>query len=138
MSFLNPLRACGFAVGATCYRDQLVGSTHHAQLVVPVRLGGWLTTEVVVDTGSTWCILSPELVTLLEVTVEETYAPSEKIVIRGVPYNGRLVRLAMRLPAAAGEDLEVDGTAFVPILPPGAPWAVPNFIGLECGDWGQR
>lgn len=131
MSFLDPLRACGFAVGATRYRDQLVGSTHHAQLVVPVRLGGWVTTEAVVDTGSTWSIFSPDLITLLEDTVEETYAPTEQIVIRGVAYTGRLVRLAMRLPADAGEEVEVDGTAFIPTLAPGQPWTAPNFIGLE-------
>jgi hypothetical protein len=36
----------------------------------------------------------------------------------------------MRLPADGGEDLEVDGTAFVPTLAPGDPWPLPDFLGL--------
>lgn len=35
------------------------------------------------DTGSTWCILNPEMVAFLSGSFEETYAPSVPLLIRG-------------------------------------------------------
>lgn len=80
------------------------------------------------DTGSTWCILNPEIVAFLGDVVEETYVPTESLIIRGVRYEGRLIRVGMRLQAAVGEDLEVEATVFVPTLAPEETWDVPDFI----------
>jgi len=82
------------------------------------------------DTGSTWCILNPNIVTLLGDMVEETYKPTEPLIIRGIRYEGRLVRVAIRLYAEVGTDLEIEATAFVPTLSAEDKWDVPDFIGL--------
>jgi hypothetical protein len=131
VQFVDDLRACGFAIGAARYSDHLAGYTVAAQIVLPVRVGGIFTTQAVVDTGSTWCILNPDIVAFLSGTVEETYTPAESLVIRGTRYQGRLVRVEIRFQAEVGEDLEVEATAFVPTLAPGEVWGVPDFIGLE-------
>ena len=130
MQFSEPLRACGFAVGATRYSDHLPGRAFPAQIVLPVNLGGVITIQAVVDTGSTWCILNPELIGLLGDAVDDAYVPAERLIIRGELYTGRLVRLPMRLQAEIGDDVEIEATAFVPTLSPGELWAFPDFIGL--------
>lgn len=99
--------------------------------MLAINIGRAITTQAIVDTGSTWCILNPDIVAILGDVVEETYAPTESLIIRGIRYQGRLVRVLIRLPAEVGNDLEVEATAFVPILSAGEVWDVPDFIGLE-------
>lgn len=97
MQFSEPLRACGFAVGSAHYSNHLPGRVFPAQIVLPVNLAGIITIQAVLDTGSTWCTFNPELIDLLGDTVEDTYAPAERLIIRGEHYAGRLVRMVMRL-----------------------------------------
>ncbi len=130
MHFVDDLQACGFATGVARYSDNLPGRVSAAHMVLTIRIGGVITTQAIIDTGSTWCILNPDIVAILGDVVEETYVPTESLVIRGIRYQGRLVRVAIRLPAEVGNDLDVEATAFVPILPVGAVWDVPDFIGL--------
>ena len=130
MQFSEPLRACGFAIGVTRYSDHLPGRAFPAQIVLPINLAGLITIQAVVDTGSTWCVLNPELIGLLGDAVEDTYAPAELLTVRGEHYTGRLVRLPMGLQAEIGDDVEVEATAFVPTLSPDEIWHFPDFIGL--------
>jgi hypothetical protein len=131
VQFADDLQACGFATGATHYSDHLPGRVSVPQIVLTIRLAGTFTTDAIVDTGSTWCIFSPDIVALFEPMIEDTYAPQLPLVIRGNSYRGRLVRVSVRLPAEVGADLDIEATAFVPSLGPGEVWNVPNFVGLE-------
>lgn len=131
MRFVDDFRACGFATGVARYSDNLPGRVSAAHIVLAINIGRAITTQAIVDTGSTWCILNPDIVAILGDAVEDTYEPTESLVIRGIRYQGRLVRVSIRLPAEVGNDLEVEATAFVPILSAGEVWDVPDFIGLE-------
>lgn len=130
MRFIDPLSSCGFASGAMSYRDHAPGRTFPSQIVLPVKLANQIVITAIVDTGSTWCIVDPEIIALLGKAVEETYDPGE-LIIRGVRYQGRLVRLSMRLQAEQGSDLEIEATVFAPNLQQDQAEALPNFIGLE-------
>ena len=81
--------------------------------------------------ASPWCILNPDMVAILGDLVEETYVPTESLVIRRIYYQGRFARVVIRLLVEAGTDLDVEATALVPILSVGAAWDVLDFIGLE-------
>jgi hypothetical protein len=131
VQFADELQACGFATGVAHYSDNLPGRVSSAHIVLTISLGGAITTQAIVDTGSTWCILNPDIVAFLGDVIEEMYAPTESLIIRGIRYQGRLVRVAIRLRAEVGKDLEVEATAFVPTLSAGEVWDVPDFIGLE-------
>ena len=100
-------------------------------MVLTIRIGGIITTQAILDTGSPWCILNPDMVAILGDLVEETYVPTESLVIRRIYYQGRFARVVIRLLVEAGTDLDVEATALVPILSVGAAWDVLDFIGLE-------
>ena len=61
----------------------------------------------------------------------ETYTVSTTLHVRGMAYEGALVRAAVALQATRGADLEIEGTFFIPRLTPGEVWPWPNFLGLE-------
>ena len=131
MHFTDDLRACGFATGLARSSDNLPGRVSAAHMVLTIRIGGIITTQAILDTGSPWCILNPDMVAILGDLVEETYVPTESLVIRRIHYQGRFARVAIRLLVGAGTDLDVEATAWVPILSVGAAWDVLDFIGLE-------
>ncbi len=129
--FTDDLRACGFATGLARSSDNLPGRVSAAHMVLTIRIGGLITTQAILDTGSPWCILNPDMVAILGDLVEETYVPTESLVIRRIYYQGRFARVVIRLLVEAGTDLDVEATALVPILSVGAAWDVLDFIGLE-------
>jgi hypothetical protein len=55
----------GFAIGSTRYEDHYPGATHNLRIVVSVateRKGAIQhTTQMIIDTGATWCVLNPEI-----------------------------------------------------------------------------
>lgn len=132
--FTEPLLSCQFATGVTYYKDDYPGEQGRSLIVLAVIVEENLTIEAVVDTGSEWCILDPQIATQVGGFIETGYAPSETIGIRGVRLDGKLHRMRIGLyndSEQAGDDLEVEATVFVPDLPPGAEWNLPNFIGLN-------
>jgi len=129
--FAQLLFSGNFAVGMTYYEDYYPGQEQAVRVVLPVTLAGRLTVYAIVDTGSPWCILEPDLVALLGTAVQASYTPGEKLMIRGTLYAGRLLRMGISLRAETGTALEVDATVFVPTLTPGDTWPHPNFIGLD-------
>ena len=118
-----------FAVGAVHYEDRYPGHAEHARIVVEVSLAGRLNTQAVVDTGSPWCIIDPEMAGALGGVIEDT-GHEERLTIRGDAWPGRLGRLQIGLRAEYGDDLWVDATVFTPSDGALERWPYPNFIGL--------
>ncbi len=88
--------------------------------------------EIIMDTSAPWCILDPAIVRRLGLAEVASYKPETKLIIRGIPYEGRLLRTGISLRDEYGEnDLEVDATVFVPTLVQDEVWNHPNFIGLD-------
>ena len=84
------------------------------------------------DTGAMWCILDPALVHQMGLSDANSYEPETKLVIRGIPHDGRLMRTGIGLRDEYGEnDLEVDATVFVPTLASAETWSHPTFVGLD-------
>jgi hypothetical protein len=125
------LIAPGFAVGSARFEDRYPGDERNARIVLTATLEGGPSMPMIVDTGTPWCILNPELADAWGITFQETYRPSEQLNIRGIPYTGRLVRAAIVLKATSGEDLALEATIFIPDLALGETWNLPNFLGLD-------
>ena len=128
--FKVPLFASGFASGLVYYEDQYPGQDPTARVVLTVTIAGLHTVPAIVDTGAPWCLLDADILAAIEL-VQADSLPTERLAIRGVHYQGRLTRLILRLRADEGEDVDLEATVFVPMLNPGEPWNVPNFIGLQ-------
>lgn len=129
--FVHVLISGGFAVGATGYRDHYPGQERFTRVVLPVVVEERLTVPAIVDTGAPWCILDPAIARQLGLAVRAEYTPDEKLLIRGIEYKGKLLRMDISLEAEHGNRLDVRATVFVPTLPPGDTWPHPNFIGLN-------
>lgn len=129
--FTHVLISGGFAAGVTGYRDHYPGQERFSRVVLPVVVEERLTVPAIVDTGAPWCILDPAIARQLGPTVRAEYTPDEKLLIRGIEYKGKLLRMALSLEAEHGDRLDVQATVFVPTLPPGDTWPHPNFIGLD-------
>lgn len=129
--FANLLISGNFASGATSYEDYYPGQEHTTRIVLPIVITSRLIIPAIVDTGAPWCILDPEVAEVLETAIQATYTPSEKLMIRGELYEGRLLRMSLSLQAETGDGVEVEATVFVPTLAPGDTWPHPNFIGLD-------
>src|SRR5689334_213687 len=121
---------CGFASGITHYDDHYPGHEHYARIVVVVSTASVPNIPAIVDTGSPWCILDPELVLLGETTDLQGDAYTTKLVIRGESYEGKFIRTTLTLDADEGETLEIETSVFVPMLEEDTSWVHPNFIGL--------
>jgi hypothetical protein len=120
-----------FATGIASYEDYYPGQQQSARIVLRITAAGSLTVPAIVDTGSPWCILDPVIIELIETRVEATYAPNERLLIRGTLYEGRLLRIPISIATEQGSNYEIDVTVFVPTLDPADSWPHPNFIGLE-------
>jgi predicted aspartyl protease len=129
--FHDPLVAADFSTGVATYEDFYPGDEGNARIVLSVVVAGQVNTQAVVDTGTPWCILDPQLVKQAGVSPDSGYAPAGALMIRGVSYKGRLHRISIGLRnEREGNDLEVPATVFVPAIPQGEPWPHPNFLGL--------
>jgi len=94
-----------FASGVTRYEDHYSRQEQFARIVLTVTVERYLTVRAVVDTGAPWCILAPETVEQLGIMPRATYAPDERLTIRGISYGGRLLRMKIGLRAEQeGED----------------------------------
>jgi hypothetical protein len=121
----------GFAVGWTLYDDCYPGDEDNARIVLTVTIAGNHSIPMIVDTGSQWCILNPELAEAWGLMSAALYAPSRRLGVRGIFYYGTIVRAPIVLQATNGQELSVDATLFIPRLAPGETWSSPNFLGLS-------
>lgn len=127
--FTDMLISGGFATGAAHYEDFYPNEEHVARIVLTITVARLTTVQAIVDTGAPWCIFAPDMV---QDSAPADYAPGVTLLVRGISYPGKLVRMRIGLRAErGGDDLDVDATVFVPTLPPGAVWPHPNFIGLD-------
>jgi hypothetical protein len=120
----------GFAVGSTDYAEHYPNDWRNTRIVVTVIAGGYAI-PMIVDTGAPWCVLDPELAELWGLAPIETYTVSTTLHVRGMAYEGTLVRAPVTLQATRDADLEIEATFFIPKLAPGEVWPWPNFLGLE-------
>lgn len=120
-----------FSQGMARYRDRYPGQEQFARIVLAVTLEGRLPVQAVVDTGAPWCVIDPILAERVRTAADVGYEPGMKLMIRGVRYKGKLIRMLITLEAERGESLDVDATVFVPRLSAGEMWPYPNFIGLD-------
>lgn len=128
----SSLLDCGFAIGATRYEDYYPGDDKQARIVLSLApaSNSEAATEMIVDTGSPWCILDPELCEVWGLD-SGGYIPSSPLWIRGERCEGQLVRATVALQAAHGKELIIEATFFVPLLSLDNTWNYPNFIGLD-------
>lgn len=124
----------GFATGSTKYADYYPGSEQQNRIVLsvaPAEKKG-IAANMILDTGSPWCIADPVLLRkwgILDFDIE--YVPTARLHIRDENRVGHLIRATIMLQATFGDDLIVDTTFFVPILGDGESWNYPNFLGLS-------
>lgn len=129
--FTQSLISDGFAIGMTHYDDFYPGEEQFARMVLPIIVSRDLAMHAIVDTGAPWCIIDPEAVRQAGVVVRAGCEMDERLIVRGIRYNGMLFRMIISLEAERGNSLDIDATVFVPTLPPGDVWRHPNFIGLD-------
>jgi hypothetical protein len=129
--FSQLLLSGDFVQGVTSYRDHYPGEEQAVRVVVPITIEGRLVVQAILDTGSPWCILDPEIARQVGVAVEMGYEPERKLLVRGIWYSGKLLRIGISLEAQQGDSVQIDATVFVPILAVEEPWPHPNFIGLD-------
>jgi len=119
-----------FAQGMIHYRDHYPNQEQLARIVLPIIVENKMAVRAIVDTGAPWCIIDPAIVRRTGTATRKGYKLGEKLMIRGMWYEGEIIRMLFSLEAERGENLNVDATVFVPTLPPGVAWPHPNFIGL--------
>jgi len=118
-----------FASGYTTYTDHYGGEVQNTRIVLPLYVGTLLVSAVV-DTATPWCILNPAIVEQMSPNSMERVGEDRQN-IRGIKYEGDLIRTNIKLHADYGEDLVIDATIFVPILKFDEVWNLPNFLGLD-------
>lgn len=129
--FAQLLLRGGFASAITRYIDRYPGQEQHARMVVPIKLQNMRHPVLaIVDTGSPWCVLDPEIARQAGVSGQTEYISKRPINIRGDEYKGKLFRTRIGLQIEEGEGFEVEATVFVPTLHAGEQWHLPNFLGL--------
>lgn len=129
--YFSKLSRTGFVAGVARYEDHYPGQEDVARMVIPLIVAGQLTVPAIVDTGAPWCVLDPEIAEWVQDSVQALYTPDQRLMIRGVLYRGRLLRLDLQVPSFQGESLQVEATVFVPSLSSGETWTLPNFVGLD-------
>lgn len=97
------------------------------RIVIPVEIQG-IRTWAVVDTGAPYVICAPKVAA--DAGIDPASALERKtMLIRQMRLDGFVYRLNLKLKAEVGEDLDVDGTVFVPEVEEF--WGdFPSFIGL--------
>lgn len=130
-NYLKSLIEGHFATGVLHYEDAYPGQEDLARIVVTATVENRFPTQFVVDTGSPWCILHPEIAQVVANVTSSTYVPQEKLTLRNATYRGSLHRMRLTLAAEEGKSIEVEATVFVPMLSLDQTWPYPNFIGLD-------
>jgi Aspartyl protease len=124
----------GFAIGSMRYEDSYPGNPQNPRIVVNVATerNGLTeqTTQMIVDTGATWCILHPEIAESWGISPTQD-DPCQKYRVRGTLYDGRLVKGRIILLATTGQNLAAEVTFFIPNSDPEDPWSYPNFLGYD-------
>jgi hypothetical protein len=106
-----------------------VAGDRMTRLFLELTVAG-VSTEGVVDTGGTYLILDPDLARRIGLQHEHAIG-RERIVIRGLVCNGTIHRLPVSFLAAAGESLDFEATAFLPIMAPHEDWMLPTYLGWQ-------
>lgn len=121
----------GFAIGSTVYGDYYQGDDRQNRIVLTVKPENKQDSpaKMIVDTGTPWCIIDPELAEIWDLPSD--YSQITKLNIRGEVRLGRLLRTNLILHATHGENLKVEATFFVPFIDPDEVWNYPNFLGLS-------
>lgn len=132
--FADALFDSEFALGMTSYLDHFPGEPQQRRIVLDVELDGiGQPVPAVIDTGATWCIFDPGLLSALDIDQSAGLRidADRAYNIRGYLYTGWLVRIPITLLAAAGTDLTIDATVFYPDHDEDDGWHVPNVVGLD-------
>jgi predicted aspartyl protease len=128
------LVSCGFAIGSTSYQDHYPGDPRNPRIVVSVATErdsvGEQTTQMILDTGATWCVLHPEIAESWGLYPSDDDLP-QQYRVQGILYDGHLVRARIRLLASHGQSLAAEVTFFIPNSDNGEQWNLPNFLGYE-------
>ena len=120
-----------FATGASEYHYHPATEVETVpRIFVKVRIEG-VPTEGVIDTGGMYFICDPILASRLRLEPEQGIG-TESIVIRGQGYRGTLHRVTLTFLAEEGESMDVEATAFVPLIYAEEEWTLPNFLGMYC------
>ncbi len=130
---MQQLFASQFVNGMMYYDNVYTEQDKPVYMVLSVKVEGCrFPVKAIVDTGSQWCVLAPSLFEMPEASGQQTQDVEKKhLMVRGMIYEGQLIRVGITLEADYGEDLTVDATVFVPTLDPDDVWPWPNFLGLE-------
>lgn len=129
--FYSVFEQSEFICGATSYFEEApYTSPDHARIVVNATPEGGPSTLWVVDTGAPWCVIDPNMIKRFPIQYEVVKQLSAPIIIRGQSYDGKLIRINIRLIAYWGENLDIEATAFLADLDSEDSWNLPNFIGL--------
>jgi hypothetical protein len=113
---LNFANGIPFAIGALMYQYAPATpyeTTNRIILPIAIDLGRQVTVQAVLDTGSPYGIIMPEIAVAAgfgpDMVLEKT-----TLNVRGFRLNGSLTRLNLTLRAQVGDSLTVDATVFVP------------------------
>lgn len=128
--FAKSLFASEFATGAAEYRDAYVGDSA-ARLVLAVSINDGEFVDVIVDTGSPWCILNPETAKASNIFDTAILVENSIWEVRGISYSVAVTRTTISIPAEFGDDLPIDATVYIPHGYLGVIYAGPNFLGLS-------
>ena len=133
MKFGSSLFDTGFVTGGIYYSDHYLGDQRQNRMVLSVAPEIRIAedTEMIVDSGSPWCLLNPELYEAWGLEAEAEHEPKHALWIRGTRWLGQLTRTNLVLKADFGESLIVTATFFVPAIQSFAIWNYPNFLGLD-------
>lgn len=129
--FMELLTSGQFATGVAYYEDLYPNDDDNNRIVLSVTVEGQLSIKAIVDTGAPWCIVDPTIVEAVGIDIQETEGSIKKMFIRGIKYDGKLIRMYISIDVNEGETVDVDATVFVPLLRPGEGWWHPNFLGLD-------
>jgi hypothetical protein len=124
------LFATGFVSGVLTYQDAYPSQESAARIVVSIIVDNQIPIKAIVDTGAPWCVLDPEVAEFI-ISEETIYQPKDRLLLRGILYEGQLYRINYQLIAEIGESVDIEATVFVPQLRAGESWPHPNFIGLD-------
>lgn len=99
------------------------------RIIIPVQIEG-VATRAIMDTGGVYLVCDPAIGEFLALDAAESLG-TDRLGIRGKSYPGNLYRLLLGLMASEGGELQVEVTAFVPVLETGDEWVLPSFLGLQ-------
>ena len=112
---------------AECACKPVFPGSQDVRLFVQIVLGKF-TFDAVVDTGGSFLVLDPEIVSGAGLDLGGGLE-ERKLSIRGYVWRGNLYRLAVEFLAVEGIGLQKELTVFVPTVEDGQIWPLPSFLG---------